>query len=67
MPRQKKDYKMLNMKVASDVMDRFNSYCEEVGQTKTLAFERIVTEYMDQYDKDKMLLISMKEKQGKDE
>ncbi len=66
MPRQKKDYKMLNMKVASDVMDRFNSYCEEVGQTKTLAFERIVTEYMDQYDKDKMLLISMKEKQGKD-
>ena len=67
MPRQKKDYKMLNMKVASDVMDRFNSYCEEVGQTKTLAFERIVTEHMDQYDKDKKLLKSIKGKKGNDE
>lgn len=66
MPRQKKDYKMLNMKVASDVMDRFNTYCEEVGQTKTLAFERIVTEHINQYDKDKMLLRSMKEKEGQD-
>ena len=34
-------------------MKRFNAYCEEVGQTKTLAFERIVSAYLDQYEEDK--------------
>ena len=56
MPRPKKDYLPLNMKVESQVMKRFIAYCEEVGQTKTLAFERIVTEYLNKYDKDKELL-----------
>lgn len=30
-------------------MTRFNEYCKEVGQTKTLAFERIVSAFLDQY------------------
>ncbi len=68
MPRQKKDFKMLNMKVATNVMDRFNEYCEKVGQTKTLAFERIVTEYINQYDEDQALFCEIKERnQGKKE
>ncbi len=53
MPRPKKEYKALNMRVDALVMRRFNDYCEEVGQSKTLAFERIVTAYLDQYEKDK--------------
>ena len=52
MPRQKKDYITLNMKVDTSVMQRFNQYCEEVGQTKTLAFERIVSAHIDKYEKE---------------
>ena len=53
MPRPKKDYVALNMRVKADVMKRFTEYCTEVGQTKTLAFERIVSSYLDQYEEDK--------------
>ena len=53
MPRPRKDYILLNMRVDATVMTRFNKYCEEVGQTKTLAFERIVNAYLDQYEEDK--------------
>ena len=53
MSRPKKDYQLLNMKVDAQIMNRFKAYCDEVGQTKTLAFERIVSQFLDQYDKDK--------------
>ena len=53
MARPKKDYKWFNMRADASVMERFEAYCEEVGQTKTLAFERIVSAYLDQYEKDK--------------
>ena len=49
MSRKKKNSTPLNMKVDSDIMEKFNQYCEEVGQTKTLAFERIVTEHLERY------------------
>lgn len=53
MARPRKDYIAVSMKVDKDIMQRFNDYCEEVGQTKTTAFERIVTEHLDQYEKEK--------------
>ena len=53
MSRPKKNYQLLNMKVDTQIMNRFKAYCDEVGQTKTLAFERIVSQFLDQYDKDK--------------
>ena len=62
MPRQKKDYMLLNMRVDATVMKRFNEYCEEVGQTKTLAFERIVAAFLDQYEEDKKKLEKLKKK-----
>ena len=58
MPRPKKNYMPLNMKVESEVMKRFAAYCEEVGQTKTLAFERIVTDFLNNYDKNKKATIN---------
>ena len=51
MGRTKKDYISINMKADADIVRRFNAYCETVGQTKTLAFERIVSEYLDRYDR----------------
>ena len=55
-PRPKKDHILLNMRVDRAVMERFNAYCEEAGQTKTLAFERIVTEFLDRHEKERQLL-----------
>lgn len=55
MARKKKDYMILNMKVESSVMQRFNDYCEEVGQTKTLAFERIVTDFLNRREAEKQI------------
>ena len=63
MPRPKKDYVLFNMRVDRTVMERFNGYCEEVGQTKTLAFERIVSAYLDQYEEDKLNLEEFKKQQ----
>ena len=60
MARAKKDYLCLSMKVDAEVMKRFNQYCEEVGQTKTLAFERMVTDYVDRYEQEKKLVESLK-------
>ena len=51
MARPKKDYVLLNMRADAGVMKRFTAYCEAVGQTKTGAFEQIVSEYLDRYDR----------------
>ena len=53
MPRPKKDQFALNMRVEASVMRRFNAYCQEAGQTRTCAFERIVTDFLDRYDDEK--------------
>ena len=47
MARQKKESVSLHMKVDAELMERFNAYCDEVGQTKTMAFERIVASFLD--------------------
>ena len=53
MARPKKERIALNMRPDAEVMRRFEAYCDEVGQTKTLAFERIVTAYIDKYEAEK--------------
>ena len=54
MARPKKDYILFNMRADAGVMKRFSAYCENVGQTKTFAFEHIVSEYLDEYEKSEM-------------
>lgn len=63
MPRPKKDYISLNMRVDAEIMKRFNAYCEEVGQTKTRAFERMVSTYLDQYERDKQEIEELRKQQ----
>lgn len=62
MPRPKKNAIVFNMRVDADVMERFKSYCDEVGQTRTLAFERIVSAYLDKYEEDKARMEELKKK-----
>lgn len=49
MPRQKKDAKILNIRLATAVSDSLEKYCEESGQTKTMAVERALTMFIDDY------------------
>ena len=46
MSRAKKDGKCLNCIIERSIYERFEAYCEEVGQTKTLAIERILKQFL---------------------
>lgn len=49
MPRQKKDAKIFSIKMDRHVYEQLEKFCEEQGQTKTLAVERILGRYFDGY------------------
>lgn len=50
MPRPKKDYKTLNVKLASDVADKFDNYIDTTELTKTRAVEKILSAYLENWD-----------------
>lgn len=41
MPRQKKDAKILNIKLAKEISDQLEQFCEESGISKTVVTEKI--------------------------
>lgn len=45
-PKTKKQSKALNLNIDVEVLDKLEKYCEIKGQTKTMAIERILTEYI---------------------
>jgi predicted DNA-binding protein len=49
MPRPKKDNHPLSMRIDKNIYERLNQYCEDSGQTKTMAIERALVSYMDDY------------------
>lgn len=49
MPRQKKDAKILNIKLATPISDKLERFCEESGQSKTIAVERFLDKCLDEY------------------
>lgn len=49
MSRTKKDAKMLNIKLAKDVSDELEAFCDETGVTKTVAVEKILHQYFEEY------------------
>ncbi len=53
MPRCKKDYKNLNIKLDREISEQFEIYCEELGQTKTTAIERILSKHLEDYERRK--------------
>ena len=50
MPRMKKENTPTSFRLATDVYDRLVKFCEESGQPKTVAVERAITMYIDDYD-----------------
>ena len=53
MARQKKDGVNINYFIRRDVKEKLDVYCEDVGQTATMAIERILDEYLTKYMSDK--------------
>ena len=49
MPRQKKDAKILNIKLAREISDQLEQFCEESGMFKTVATEKILSQYFEKY------------------
>ena len=53
MARQKKDGVNINYFIRRDVKEKLDAYCEDVGQTATMAIERILEDYLTKYLADK--------------
>lgn len=49
MPRQKKDAKILNIKLAREISNQLEQFCEESGISKTVATEKILSKYFEEY------------------
>ena len=53
MSRDKKDGKYINLRIDRSICEEFEKYAEEVGQTKTMALERILKSFLEQYKSQK--------------
>ena len=49
MSREKKDGKRINFYMDRKILDMLDQYCEEMGQTKTIATEQILQEHFETY------------------
>ena len=49
MSREKKDGKRINFYMDRKVLKLLDQYCEDVGQTKTIATERILQHHLETY------------------
>ena len=49
MPKPKKDGVNINYFIRKDVKKKLDVYCEDVGQTATMAIERILDDYLTKY------------------
>ncbi len=56
MARPKKNGTYLNVCIEKDIYDRLEKLCEDAGQTKTVAVERALKAYLDDYDEMKKKL-----------
>lgn len=53
MPKPKKDWKALNIKIQSEVYEQLEKYYEDTGQSKTVAVERILSKAFKEYKESK--------------
>lgn len=51
MAREKKDGRYVNFYLDQKIYDRLEKYCNEVGQTKTIAVERSIDQFLNNYYK----------------
>lgn len=56
MARAKKNGTYLNVCIETDIYERLELFCDDAGQTKTVAVERALLAYLDDYDEKQRLL-----------
>ena len=56
MSRPKKNGTYLNVCIDSDIYRRLATYCKAAGQSKTVAVERSLCEYIENYDRERSIL-----------
>lgn len=49
MPKVKRDTTVLNIKIATPTYEKLSKFCQESGQTKTVATERFLNRCLDEY------------------
>lgn len=59
MARPKKNGTYLNVCIESPIYERLARFCEDAGQPKTIAVERALTAYLDDYDAKQKLLLKL--------
>ena len=65
MARLKKDNTPTSFRLATDVYERLEKFCEESGQSKTVAAERAITKYIDDYEAKMKIIEKGKSNQDK--
>ena len=50
MPRQKKENVPVSFRLAKDDNERLEQFCKDSGQSKTVAVERAIAKYVDDYE-----------------
>lgn len=53
MAREKKDGRHINLYIEREIIESLEKYCEKVGQTKTVAIERALKQYLAEFQNDK--------------
>ena len=56
MGRPKKNGTYLNICIETSIYEKLEALCEDAGQTKTVAVERALTAYLNDYDEKQKLL-----------
>ena len=51
-----KEYKPLTVRMDANVYERLTDYCQESGQPKTVAVERAINMFINDYEKKKTIL-----------
>ena len=63
MARPKKNGKYLNVCIEADIYDNLEQFCDKAGQSKTVAVERALMDYLDDYERKQQMLRRLEEKQ----
>lgn len=56
MARAKKNGIYLNVCIEAEIYEKLDNFCIEAGQTKTVAVERALEEYINRYEKKQQIL-----------
>ena len=63
MARPKKNGTYLNVCIETPIYERLESFCSDAGQSKTIAVERALILYLDDYEEKQKKLRELEEKE----